>query len=219
MEKKTALVVGATGLVGKELLQILLDATEYGRLIAIVRRPIDIDYPKLKVAICNFDKLEELDKECYNVDDVFCCLGTTIKKAKTQEAMHKIDVEYPTLIAKLAKENGAKHFLLVSSMNADSSSRIFYPRIKGQLEDDIKNIPYERISIFRPSILLGDRNENRFGEKLAIKIYRLIEFVARKPIPKLGIEVKTVAYGMYKAAQTDCLDRVVIYNSGKIAEF
>ncbi|MCM3124678.1 NAD-dependent epimerase/dehydratase family protein [Mesobacillus sp. AQ2] len=201
MAGKTALIAGATGLIGKELLQFLLNGNEYDKVIAIVRRPVGIDHPKLDERIVDFNQLEQR-KQLFTADDVFCCLGTTIKKAKTKEAMWKIDVEYPVSIATLASSEGAKKFLLVSSMNADPESAIFYPRMKGKLEEEIKQIPFETTAIFRPSLLLGEREEFRFGERTAAAIFSKLPFLFTGPLRKYkAIEGRTVASAMYRVAQ------------------
>lgn len=217
MAGKIALVAGATGLIGKELLHFLLDSNEYDRVIAIVRRPIELDHPKLDERIVNFDKLEQ-HKKIFTVDDVFCCLGTTIKKAKTKEAMWKIDVDYPVSIARLASSQGARKFLLVSSMNADPDSSIFYPKMKGKLEEEIIRIPFETTAIFRPSLLLGEREEFRLGERAAAAIFNKVPFLFAGPFKKYkAIEGKTVASAMYRVAQTNN-PGLTIYPSEQIQE-
>ncbi|WP_428910891.1 oxidoreductase [Niallia sp. Krafla_26] len=203
MKGKTALIAGASGLVGNELLHILLEQAEYERVQALVRRPLGKKHPKLVEVITDFDKLGE-DQEPFKVDDVFCCLGTTIKKAKTREAMYKVDVDYPLKIAKMAQQNGATHFLLISSMNAHSNSRIPYSKMKGILEEKVKDIPFKRISIIRPSLLLGNRSEFRLGEYTASKIFRGLSFFLKDSWKShFGIEAKTVAQAMYHIAQLD----------------
>lgn len=217
MAGKTALIAGSTGLIGNELLQFLLNAKEYDKVTAIVRRPLEIKHPKLDEKIVDFDKLEEY-KDSFAVDDVFCCLGTTIKKAKTKEAMWKIDVDYPVAIAKLASSQGAKKFLLVSSMNADPNSPIFYSKMKGKLEEAIIQIPYESTSIFRPSLLLGNRQEYRLGERVAAAIFTKVPFLFAGPLKKYkAIEGKTVASAMYRTAQGN-KPEVTIYPSEQIQE-
>ncbi|WP_079505536.1 oxidoreductase [Mesobacillus jeotgali] len=217
MAGKTALIAGATGLIGKELLRILLDAKEYEKVTAIVRRSVEIEHPKLDERIVDFSQLKQ-SKKIFAADDVFCCLGTTIKKAKTKEAMWKIDVEYPVEIARLASSQGAEKFLLVSSMNADPDSSIFYPKMKGKLEEEIKQIPFEMTAIFRPSLLLGDRDEFRLGEKTAAAVVTKIPFLFKGPLKKFkAIEGKTVAKAMYKIAQTNN-SGLTIYPSEQIHE-
>lgn len=201
MAGKTALIAGATGLVGNELLHFLLNATEYEKVIAIVRRPLELSHPKLVETIVDFDQLEKF-RENFIADDVFCCLGTTIKKAKTKEAMWKIDVEYPVEVARLASEQGASKLLLISSMNANSNSSVWYSKMKGMLEEEISKIPFETIAIFRPSLLLGDRKEFRLGEKIAAATITKTSFLFKGPLKKYkAIQAKTVASTMYKKAQ------------------
>lgn len=217
MAGKTALIAGATGLIGKELLQFLLNSNEYDKVIAIVRRPVELDHTKLDERVVDFDQLEQ-SKEIFAVDDVFCCLGTTIKKAKTKEAMWKIDVDYPVEIARLASSQGARKFLLVSSMNADSNSPIFYSKMKGKLEEEIKQIPFETTAIFRPSLLLGNREEFRLGERAAAAIFTKVPFLFAGPLKKFkAIEGRTVASAMYRVAQKN-IQGVTVYPSEQIHE-
>lgn len=215
MAGKIALIAGATGLVGNELLQFLLKGNEYDKVVALVRRPLAIKHPKLMEKIIDFDKLEDY-KEIFTVDDVFCCLGTTIKKAKTKEAMWKIDVDYPLAIAKLASAEGSKRFLLVSSMNADPKSPIFYSQMKGKLEEEMKQIPFESTMILRPSLLLGNRQEFRLGERAASAIFKKVPFIFAGPLKKYrAIEGKTVASAMYREAQEN-KPGITIYSSEQI---
>lgn len=201
MERQTALIAGATGLVGQELLRILLQGEQYERVVAIVRRSLEIEHPKLKEIVCDFDHLHEIQEKLV-LDDVFCCLGTTIKKAKTKEAMYQVDVEYPLEIANLTIKKGAKHFLLISAINANSNSFLFYPRIKGELEEQLKAFSFESLSIFRPSLLLGERKEFRFGEKMAEKLVKgLSPFMKSSWKSRLAIEARTVAQAMYSVAE------------------
>lgn len=217
MAGKTALIAGSNGLVGNELLHLLLNGEEYDKVVAIVRRPLAEKHPKLEEKIVDFDRLPEY-KEIFAVNDVFCCLGTTIKKAKTKEAMWKVDVDYPISIAKLASAEGAGKFLIVSSMNADPNSPIFYPKMKGKLEEEIIKVPFETIAIFRPSLLLGNRNEFRFGERAAGAIFTKVPFLFTGPLKKYkAIEGKTVASAMYMAAKEN-KPGVTIYPSEKIQE-
>lgn len=215
MAGKTALVAGATGLIGREILQFLLNADEYDKVTAIVRRSMEIDHPKLNERIVDFDQLDQY-QEVFAADDVFCCLGTTIKKAKTKDAMWKIDVDYPVAIARLASSQGAKKFLLVSSMNANPKSPIFYSKMKGRLEEEIKQIPFVTTAIFRPSLLLGERDEFRLGERSAAAIFTMVPFLFAGPFRKYkAIQGRTVASAMYQVAQMDAKG-LTIYPSEKI---
>jgi uncharacterized protein YbjT (DUF2867 family) len=214
---KTALIAGATGLIGNELLNYLLNANEYEKVVAIVRRPLSEKHPKLEEKIVDFDKLEDYI-DVFSVDDVFVCLGTTIKKAKTKEAMWKIDVDYPVAIARLASTKGAGKFSLVSSMNANPDSPIFYSKMKGKLEEEIKHITFETTAIFRPSLLLGNRDEFRLGERVSAAIFTVVAFLFAGPMKKYkAIEGKTVANAMYRVSQENKTG-VTIYPSEQIAE-
>lgn len=211
MKEKKALIAGANGLVGNELLQILLQEKRYEKVYAIVRRPLRVKHSKLIEVVCDFDRLEEV-KEYFVVDDVFCCLGTTIKKAKTREAMFRVDVEYPVALAKLAKEQGAYRFLVVSAVNADVGSSIWYRRMKGALEEEIKNIPFPALSILRPSLLLGARKEFRFWESMAIGVAQGLSHLLKNLFPvQVAIQARTVAQAMSQIAQMN-QQGVMIYS-------
>lgn len=198
---KRALIAGSTGLVGNELLHYLLEADEYDQVIAIVRSSLQIAHSKLTEKVVDFDQLEEV-QEYFAVDDVFCCLGTTIKKAKSQDAMYKIDVEYPLTIARLAKEQGASHFLLISSMGANPNSSVWYSKIKGNLEQELSKIGYESTSFLRPSLLLGNRQEFRLGERWGGSIFKVVSPLLVGPLRKYrAIQAKNVALAMYRIAQ------------------
>lgn len=201
MAGKSALLLGASGLVGGELLNCLLRAPEYEKVRILVRKPLDFQHLKLEEHVIRFEDLAQ-HKECFKVDDVFCCLGTTIKKAGSKKEFQKVDVEYPLKIAKYAKELGAEKFLVISSIGADPNSKVFYSRMKGLLEEKLKEIGYDTLHIFRPSLLLGDRKEYRFGESAAAVLANRISFAFVGKLKEYKpIEAKTVALGMYKAAQ------------------
>ncbi len=158
METKTALFVGASGLVGGHCLQFLLEEPSYTRVVVLVRRPLAITHDKLVQHVVDFSELETLS-EHLTADDVYCCLGTTIKNAGTQDAFRKVDFDHPVKIGALTQHCGAAQFLLVSSLDADPHSRIFYNRVKGEVEEAIRKISFITINIFRPSLLLGKRTE------------------------------------------------------------
>lgn len=198
---KTALIAGSTGLVGRELLHILLDESGYDEVVSLVRRPSGLTHPKQIEVIVDFDKLQDY-KEYFRVEGVFCCLGTTIKKAKTREAMYKVDVEYPLALAKIANEMGAEQFSVISSIGANPKSKTWYLKMKGELEEKLKKIGFTSLHIFRPSLLLGERKESRPGEKLAGVIYPLFSPIMIGSLKKYrGIQAKTVAASMYQATQ------------------
>lgn len=162
----SALVLGATGLVGRHCLTRLLEDPAYHRVAALTRRPLPVAHPKLETAEVDFDHLAECG-EVFAVDHVFCCLGTTLRKAGSREAFRRVDLEYVGEAARLAADQGASTFVLVSALGADPKSRVFYNRVKGQAEEAVREAGLHRVIVLRPSLLLGDRSESRPGERLA----------------------------------------------------
>ena len=163
--KKTALIIGATGLVGKELLQLILNDDEFETVKIFVRRNSGFKHPKLQEYIVDFENLPE---EKITGDVMFNCMGTTLKQAGNKEKQFKADVEYPANFAKIAAENKVPVAMIVSAPGADEKSLLFYSRLKGQLEKKIKELPFDFIRFIHPSILSGDRPEPRFGEKFLV---------------------------------------------------
>ena len=201
MKLKTAIIAGATGLVGKELLQNLLDNKNYEKVISIVRRKTSLNHPKLEQKIIDFDNLDEIASEL-EADDFFCCLGTTMKKAGSKEKFADVDYLYPVNLATIAQANNAKKYLLISAMGADKKSIIFYNKVKGEVEEDISKKNIEAIYIFRPSLLTGDREEERIGEKIAIRVLKPLSKLMKGPLKKYKpIHAKEVASGMVNMAQ------------------
>lgn len=211
---KKALVAGATGLIGSYLLDDLLADTTYERVIVISRTPVGIQHSRLENIVTPFEDLS-LYKARIGADDVFCCLGTTMKKAGTKDAFMKVDKHYPLLLAQISKEMGAKQFLLVSAMGANDHSFIFYNKVKGELELEIRKLKFQTFHIFRPSLLFGPRVEKRAGEKFAIVMTGWFGFAIPKNFK--GIEAKKVALAMVHAAQKDTTG-VIIHTSGEMQE-
>ncbi|HSP23516.1 MAG TPA: oxidoreductase [Planococcus sp. (in: firmicutes)] len=202
---KTALLAGASGLVGNELMHILLESPHYDSVKIIGRRPLDIKHPKLEQLVVDFDRLENF-RESLGADDVFCCLGTTIKTAGSQQAFRKVDYEYPAKLAELAKGQGAQKFLAISALGADSTSKVFYSRTKGQLEDALKKTGFPALHIFQPSLLLGDRKEFRLGEKAAVLFSPVFSPLLVGRLQKYKpISARRVAVAMHQAAQDPSL--------------
>lgn len=204
---KTALVLGATGLVGRQLIQQLLDHPAYDKVVALVRRPLDVTHPKLHTEIVNFDKP---DADKIRGDDMFCALGTTLKAAGSKEAQFRIDCEYPAAFARLGKENGVRKFMLVSSVGSDAHSSNFYLRTKGDLEQRLQGLGFESLIIARPSFLLGHRQESRPGERAGIVLAQWL-----KPlIPRRyrGVQVSAVAATLISAANSGGKGMQIIEN-------
>lgn len=214
---KIALIAGASGLVGSELFHILLESSYYTKVKVVVRKQLDARHPKLEQILVDFDHLEQWREHLF-ANDVYCCLGTTIKKAGSQEAFRKVDYEYPVKLALLAKEQGAERYLIVSALGANPESRIFYSRTKGQMEEQLKKAGLSALHIFQPSLLMGERSEFRLGEKLAAflsPVYSpLMVGKFRKYKPVSG---RRVAAAMHNAAQSP-LSGVFVYPSDKIVE-
>nr|WP_241555905.1 oxidoreductase [Leptospira yasudae] len=201
MAQKAALVAGATGLIGKYLLEELNASGEYQKIYALVRKPgsvlgaeeIVVDYDALNAS--SFPK---------GITEVYCSLGTTISKAGSQENFKKVDHEYVMQIAKLAKEKGVRSFLVVSALGADSKSFVFYNRVKGEMEKDLETIGFPFLGIFRPSLLEGEREETRPGEAVGQFFAKIINPLLLGGIRKYrSIHGRTAAKAMIRIAQKD----------------
>jgi uncharacterized protein YbjT (DUF2867 family) len=196
---KTALIAGATGLVGNHLLQLILSSDRYSKVTAIVRTKIP-DHPKL-----NQITVDMGDVKSYaglSADDVFCCLGTTIAKAGSKEKFKEVDFNFPVTLAAGMKAAGATQYLLVSALGASKESSIFYNRVKGEVEAAVSDVGFRCVHVFRPSLLLGDRQEKRSGEEAAKLFYKIFGFLI--PLKYKSIEARTVAKAMlHFAVQED----------------
>ncbi|MBO2945399.1 oxidoreductase [Paenibacillus sp. F411] len=193
----TSLVMGATGLVGQEVTRQLLASDTVEEVRILVRREPDYKHPKLNVILVDWDELPRYKKAFEGVDQVFSCLGTTIKKAGSQEAFRKVDEEYVLSGAALALESGVPQFLAVSSMGASRSSKAFYSRVKGEVEEALSHLPFQGVHLFRPSLLLGDRSERRLGEDVASVLMRRLDFLFRgKLAPYRAVPASKVARAM-----------------------
>jgi uncharacterized protein YbjT (DUF2867 family) len=200
---KTALIAGATGLVGSELLKLLIESKEYAAIHALTRKPLNAGSPKVIEHIIDFDRLDEL-KLNTPIDHVFCTLGTTIKKAGTKENFRNVDFEYVVSFGKKAKEINVQKFLVVSSLGAKAKSVIFYNRVKGEMEMALKYLSLPHLFIFRPSLLTGERKEHRTGEKSAIAVFKVLSPVFAGPLKKYkGVKASKVANAMMQAALKD----------------
>lgn len=199
---KTALIAGATGLVGGHLLDLLLEDENYKTVKVLSRRTLGGDDGKLKeIIIEDFDIMESYTKEL-KADDYFCCLGTTMKKAGSKEAFKKVDFQYPTTLAAIARENNANSFHLISAMGADSSSMIFYNKVKGETEDAIQAMKLEKAYIYRPSFIAGERAEKRAAEKAALWVADKLDFLFSGPLKKYAaVHAKTIANAMLETAK------------------
>jgi uncharacterized protein YbjT (DUF2867 family) len=212
---KTAIVIGATGLVGNFITRKLLDDNRYVKVKVFVRRSLHINNPKLEEHLVDFDKMEFWKGDVFG-DELYSALGTTIKKAGNKDAQYKIDFTYQFELAKAAVQNGVKKYLLVSSAGANYKSSNFYLRMKGKLDEKVQLLNFSHIWIFRPSYLVGVRNEQRLGEAIGIKIAGIII----KIIPALKkyrpIEASRVAEAMINSANQNISDKIKIYQPQEI---
>jgi uncharacterized protein YbjT (DUF2867 family) len=207
---KKAFLFGASGFIGSHLLQELLNNNDYEQVTIVVRKDQNITHPKLKTLIGDFHTLPQL-KEDIIADEIFIALGTTKKHTPNEKEYYQIDHDYPVLAAKTAKENGAKSVFVVSSIGANPNSTIFYTKTKGELERDLIALDFEHTHIFEPSMIVGNRKENRPSEKIFIKIFTIISPLLIGKLNKYkGIDGKDIAKAINNSAK-DQTEKVKIY--------
>jgi uncharacterized protein YbjT (DUF2867 family) len=195
MSEKTATLIGATGLIGGELLKRLLNDAYFEKVRILIRRPIAMDHPKLEKKLVDFNDADSLLIALDGSDVIFVSVGTTQKKVKgDKNAYRKVDLDIPVNIAKYGKTAGCKIFVLVSSVGANSKSNNFYLRLKGKVEDEIGKIEIESVHIMRPSMLLGKRSESRPLEKIGQPLMRAFSFLF--PLRYKPIQANDVAKAM-----------------------
>ncbi|MGH7568275.1 MAG: oxidoreductase [Gemmatimonadales bacterium] len=200
---RTALLAGASGLVGGHCLRRLLADDAYERVTTLGRRTLPLMHPKLVQRTLEFHRLADLP-DFPRARDVFCCLGTTMKQAGSAEAFYRVDFTHVYELARLAARHGAQQFLLVSAIGAHPRSWIFYNRVKGEVEEAVARLPFKGIHIFRPSLLLGDRGEHRPGERLAAAVMPALAFVLVGPLRKYrSILAEDVAAAMTRVAREE----------------
>ncbi|MFH1295983.1 MAG: NAD(P)H-binding protein [Bacteroidota bacterium] len=195
-----AILIGASGLVGKTLLDQLVSCNLYKEIETWVRRPslsVDRTFTEMVLA---FDELPDIPKA--KADHIYCCLGTTIRKEKTKEAFRMVDVTHVVNFAKLAERSGIKNFLVISSIGANPASRNFYLRTKGEMEEKVKACSIPSIYILRPSMLLGNREERRFGEEVGKAFFKLVNPFLHGSLRKYrAVSAETVALAMIRCAR------------------
>ena len=214
--KLHALILGATGATGKELVKELLNNSNFYKISVFGRRVPDIDNKKLFKYKIDFSELNKI-KKLLSGDILFSALGTTLKQAGGKKQQFLVDYTYQYEFAKIAVENGTKNYSLVSSTGADKNSFFFYPKIKGELEESIKKLPFNKIQIFQPPTLIRQSNLARRGEKIGIKVFNMLNkiglFKSQKPLP-----VKILAKIMIDAALSKNSDRLEVFSTQDIAE-
>lgn len=209
MPDRTALVAGATGLVGRHLLRALLASPRYTRVVAAGRRPPALQHPRLEARTVDFDRLAPDDLP--DASDCFCALGTTIKQAGSQEAFRQVDHDYVLAFAQAACMRGARQGLFVSATGATPESHVFYSRVKGETERDLDGVPFETLVLFRPSLLLGDRDEHRPAEGWAARLAAPLTPLMVGPLAKYRpVPAADVAAAMRYAAEAGWSGRHVV---------
>ncbi|MBN2487218.1 MAG: NAD(P)H-binding protein [Bacteroidales bacterium] len=211
---KTALVFGATGLVGSYLVKELSERHEYSQISVFVRTALGFNIPKVTSHVIDFDNIRA-SIGLFNGDDAFICLGTTLKKAGSVARVEAIDRDLPVEIAGLCLQNGVKNLSVVSSIGANSSSRNYYLRIKGEMEDKILSMGFSNTSVVRPSVLLGKRNDPRIAEAAGRVFMQAFGFLFLGRLKKFrAIHARTVARAMVEISNKNLRDK--IYESDQL---
>ncbi|MCP9769009.1 NAD-dependent epimerase/dehydratase family protein [Lacihabitans sp. LS3-19] len=204
-----AIILGSTGLIGSTLISKLDADASFTEVIALVRKKTDKNFSKAKEVVFDFEN--PTDSVFEGIDIIFCCLGTTIKKAGSKEAFRKVDFEYPLVTAQLAKNKGVGKYAIVTAMGADKSSAIFYNKVKGEIESELEKLNFPSLGIFRPSMLLGERKEFRLGEKIGQMAMKALAFLI--PANYKAIQGSKVAEAMVKfSKQTQNSEKEIIFS-------
>jgi len=200
MKKLDIAIIGATGLVGNLLLEKLAQSNDVQSIKAITRKPLSKIPYKTENIVIDFNRMQEFAGEL-KADVFICCLGTTIKAAGNQEAFHRVDFDYVVQFAKIAEQNHAKKFQVVSAMGADANSSVFYNRTKGEMERKLKELKIPEIEIFQPSLILGERKDKRAFEDIAQNIAPKLNFLFKGPLEKYRpIKATDIAAAMAKTS-------------------
>jgi uncharacterized protein YbjT (DUF2867 family) len=213
---KTALLFGASGLVGSHLLNQLIKDTNYSKIKLFVRSVTEIIDPKVEIIKIDFNNLQN-HKEDVKGDDCFFCIGTTKKNSSDKDEYRRVELDIPKEIAKIAKLNLVNSFIFVSAIYANPNSSGDYVRFKGLVEEELKRLNFPKLALMRPSFLMGDRKEKRVGEKIGIFVFKILSPLLLGPIKKMRpIHSETVAKAMIKAANENLEKN--IFESNEIAE-
>ena len=206
-----ALVLGGTGASGQEIVKLLLNDSNFSRISIFVRRKVDIEHEKLDIHQIDFSRLNEY-KDLVKGDILFSALGTTKSDAGSKEKQYLVDYTYQYEFAKIASDNGVPHYSLISSLGANKHSLFFYPKIKGELEESVKLLPFNTIQIFQPPSLIRQAELMRTAEKLSVKFFnRLTAFGVLKSLKPL--HVKDLALKMINEAKSSQLDKINVFSN------
>ena len=213
---KTALLFGASGLVGSHLLNQLIKDNNYSKIKLFVRSVTEIIDPKVEIIKTDFNNLQN-HKEDVKGDDCFFCIGTTKQNSSDKDEYRRVELDIPKEIAKIAKLNLVNSFIFVSAIYANPNSSGDYVRFKGLVEDELKRLNFPKLALMRPSFLMGDRKEKRVGEKIGIFVFKLLSPLLLGPLKKMRpINAETVAKAMIRAANENLEKN--IFESNEIAE-
>ena len=213
---KTALLFGATGLVGSHLLNLLIINNNYSKIKVFVRSSIELNDPKIEIIQTDFNNLKN-HREDIKGDDCFFCIGTTKKNSPDKNEYKRVELEVPKQVAQIAKSNLVNSFVFVSSGYADPKSSGDYLKFKGLVEEELKRLNFSKLGIMRPSFLLGNRQEKRVGEKIGIFVFKLLSPLFLGPLKNMKpIHSETVAKAMIKIANEN-LEKI-IFESNEIVE-
>ena len=216
---KKAIVFGATGFIGSHLLRDLLDNPDYERVIAVARKPLALSHARLTTLIGDLASLPALKPQLV-ADEVFIALGTTRKHTPDEAEYYKIDHDYPVLAAEIAKANGAKSVFLVTAVGANAASSVFYVRTKGEVERDVLALNFDHTHIFRPSMILGERDEDRPRERMIIAVWNVINPLLVGPVDRYrGLTGEEIARAIANAAQhqTEKVQHLSLEGDGRTA--
>ncbi len=218
MKLQTAVVIGATGLIGNLLTHQLLNDAAFDKVRVLVRRELDFSHAKLEVCVIDFNNLADFKHQLGNGNSIFCCIGTTQKQVKgDKNEYRKIDFDIAVNAAHFAKEAGFNKYLLVSAIGADKTASNFYLQLKGEVEEAVIAIRFDSCSIFRPSFLLGDRKELRLGELLGKNIFKAVSALFFGSLVKYkAIEAEDVAKAMIAAAKLESRGTAIYLYDGMI---
>lgn len=212
-----AIVLGASGLIGSNLVRVLIRDKSFDEVVLLVRKKLDISSSIVRQKIINFDLIEEYQDELYG-NVIFSCPGTTRSQVSDYQEYRKIDFDYPKKIAEVAAKHGVEQFHVISSIGANKNSFSSYLKLKGELEEALKNIPFKSLHIYRPSFITGERAKERMSDKIVIPLMKFINLVLSGSLKKYrSIEAHVIANAMIKKASEN-LNGIFIYESDQIQD-